>query len=336
MQDKVKKAKEFIQKYGIGRDSFIQILSHFETDEDYMMAIDYFYKGQTLHIAGEDWMKDIKNKRKLYEEAVLDENNEKLQEVVKENKDLTNLQLMKKIQRLTDTNNNLRKHYRDNFRPIIESEDTLKEINECLRLVDFKMLPQKPIVPNNDKKGIIHFSDLHLDMLIQEPRNTFDFEIASKRLRKHIQSSIKLFRDNDISDVFILNTADTISSDRRDSEKYNCGTSRGRAFSIALKLLSLAIREVAQEFNVYYATCSANESRIEKDHEYDDFSLSNNFDIMLHNTLSVLFEDKNVKFIETDHAEGIVSIYPNFKILMLHGSNIPDSGIQKKITEIKG
>lgn len=250
-----------------------------------------------------------------------------------------NIRLMKEIQNLRDKNTQLRKHNRLTFRDLNNSEELLKELVETIKDIDLNVEINNFEIKNKSKKGILQLSDLHLDMIIQEQNNVFDFEIASQRLKKHILSSIKVFKDNNITDIYVVNTGDTITSNRRDSEKNNRATSRARAFSIAVKLICLSLIELSKYFNVYYATCSSNESRIEEIMEYDDFGASDNFDVMLYNVLSILLENKGINFIDTELVEAIIPIDidgKQFNLLATHGSNIGDSGIQKKIQEIKG
>ncbi len=64
-------ARKFIENYGIGRDTFMRILSDFESLPT-AQTLNYLYHGEEMVCVREDWMSGISNKRKFYEEVMAD------------------------------------------------------------------------------------------------------------------------------------------------------------------------------------------------------------------------------------------------------------------------
>lgn len=322
-----------------GRDIVTEIFKQLNNSKD---KIFYNIKGINYCITYEEWMADLGyNKlREFIKNIKLKEYNEIKKEYPSETKHdenilLEDISLLKKeIQTLRDSNTRLRRHYRENYREVSKIDEILMELKNHLKDTNFD-LKITEFDEKSNKKGIIQFSDLHLNSLVDEQFNKYDFDIASKRLKKYINKAIKFFKDNNIVEIYLFNTGDTISSNRRDSEKLNTSTGRVRASVIAVKLFSYILKELSEHFKINVAFTSANESRIEKDNELDDLSASENFDIIIYEILKSMFSNKGINFIDCDMVEGVINI-DGKDVIITHGYPISDAGVQKKIQEIKG
>jgi hypothetical protein len=340
MNSNLEQARLFIEKYGIGRDSFINIISIFQADED-KQTITYWYKDKNLYVDREYWMNDVSNKRKLYEEVIGIKTKELIEEELISNADgLTDLALMKQVQVLRDKNVKLNKVIRENFRNISKTEDILCEIKESIPVLDLSNITDNANVhfSGGTRVGILQLSDLHLNEIINESNNIFDFNVASRRLHYFVNRAKEHFLDNAVDTVYILGTGDFINSNRRDSEKVNSSTSRVRASMIAVKLISMVIADLLTDFDVKVSFVSSNESRIEKDCELDDLSASENFDIIIYNMLKMMFNNTDyVHFIDCNMVEGVVQIDEIKRtILLTHGTQFGTQDLQKKVQELKG
>lgn len=239
-------------------------------------------------------------------------------------------------QGLRDTSNVLRKVNRETFRVWNVLEGMYSEYKDLLTKIDltsFKIQPHKPITGN--KCGILHLSDLHLNEEIS-PResfgNTFNFTVASKRLKKYVTESLELFRFYKISTVTILLSGDIINSNRRLTEKFAAITSQSRASLLATYLLQQVILEVAQEFSVTIEYVIGNESRIgDVDWASDTIMASENWDHLIVENLRLIFKGTDVKFNKPDSLIETVFTLPNgFKGLLFHGNTLKGSGSTDK------
>jgi len=240
--------------------------------------------------------------------------------------------LQKEKQKLLDLNRIERK-----IRSEIRVENALEEVTkELIRVFEnrepYEIKPRK--IFTDSKVGILHLSDLHFNELVELEHNTYDFKVASKRLKKFVSKAIPLFTLNSVDTVLIAFTGDLINSDRRLDEKLSCATNRARATALAAILLEQLILEVSEQFNVSVAVVSGNESRINAEWGASEIVISDNYDIMVVELLKLMFRNTPVQFIDGPLAEKVVNL-KGHNILMLHGTNLAKD-ICKKIQQIKG
>ena len=98
--------------------------------------------------------------------------------------------------------------------------------------------------------GVVHFSDLHFNELVSLPNNKFDFKVASKRIKRHIQAAKSYFSTQHITNVVVALTGDLINSDRRLDELLTNSTNRAQAVFIATDILQQAIIDLNQSYNL--------------------------------------------------------------------------------------
>lgn len=346
MDNKTQKqlAREFIKDNGIGRDVFIYILQYFEANPE-SIYFEYFYNGSNRSCYRQDWMEDIPNKRKLYEEVV----NEQVEEIKDELQDSNasenddepdkdELKLLKKIYSLQQKNRRLNKQIHGNFKDIDKSEDLWAKFNNALPTIVFN----PPQVKNKDikrnKVGIITLADWHLNNLINQFDNKFDIKIASKRIKYFIDTTIKHFLDNDVETVYVFGLGDFCKSLRRDSEKLNTATSRANISMVAVKLIGNIFEDLSKYFYIKFAGVIGNESRLLDDLELNKIDASENMDNIIYEVLKRIYSiNGHIKFIDTDLVNGIVHIEElNKNILIIHGMSISQSHRQKNIQELLG
>lgn len=121
-----------------------------------------------------------------------------------------NVKLAKQKQKIQDLNRIERKSFRDYAR----LENAIEELhNKILRALDRKKIPSSKfkktkINPNTKVGAIVHLTDLHFNELINLSFNRYDFKIASKRLKKFINNSIKYLKSQGVKDVCLVMTGE--------------------------------------------------------------------------------------------------------------------------------
>ena len=229
-------------------------------------------------------------------------------------------------QKSTDVNRLLRKANRESYRLYNTLETIYDEYITTLKssgFVDFTVKPHK--VKYSGKQGILQISDTHFNELIypmESNGNSYDFNIASKRLKKFVSEAIPIFKLYNIDQVLIAITGDLINSDRRLSEKMASATSQVRAALLATYLLQQVIIELSEHFSVSVASVVGNESRLGiDDFDSSDTLVSNNWDVMIYNNLRMLFDGKPIEFIDAlNQVQQVVTLDNGFNVLLIHGN----------------
>jgi predicted phosphodiesterase len=181
----------------------------------------------------------------------------------------------------------------------------------------------------------VHFTDHHYNELIEIPGNTYDFNIASQRLRLYIDRAKQYFRSCGVGKVLVAMTGDMLNSDRRMDEILNMATNRAKALVLAEELLRHALLDLRKEFELTVAYVVGNESRIDKDMSWTPKTLTNNFDTMLFHWLESRLQDiQGIDFIHGPEVELVVSI-DNYNVLLTHGIKLDPKNIDKSIGLIR-
>lgn len=223
-----------------------------------------------------------------------------------------------------------------NLRNLNTLEELNKEVIESLRKIP-KIQSRENVISNTENGvGIIVLSDLHFNELIDIPSNKYDFEVASKRLKKLSNRAKNYFKQNGVTDVVITLLGDVMNSDRRQSEVFNMATNRSRAMVLAFHLLRQFISDISNVANVVVASVSGNESRvIGEDFDTSDILVTYNYDYTIHQFLKVAFECRpDIKFIDGDFAEKVLNINGS-NVLITHGVNLKND-LSKSVQQTFG
>ena len=243
----------------------------------------------------------------------------------------------KNEQKYRDLTNVKGKHFREYVRidNTLEelSSSIFKTLNNTVFNNDIAKLKKKNI--NNDNVGVIHLSDLHFNEYVDIESNHYNWEITSKRLRKHILQCIKIFNMFDINKVFIAGTGDFLNSDRRlDELLINCD-SRAKSIVLAFDLLRQAILELSNYFNVSCVMVCGNESRLDMEIGNTKKIISNNFDYTLNLMLEAYFKNcDNVEILVPDNPEECIVNVCGKNILLIHGHKGINNDIENSLSKI--
>ena len=235
-------------------------------------------------------------------------------------------------QRLQDINGQVKKSNRETYRLYNSLEEIFQEYVEVMGSVDLtKFNIKEHKTDKTSKVGIFQLSDNHMNEVIFSSEafgNSFDFNIASKRLKKFVIESVKIFKCYNVKDVYIFLTGDQINSNRRLSEKLAQNTSLVRASLLATFLYQQVIIELSKNFNIHVASVVGNEARISQDFmDSSDILASENWDYLIFNNLRLIFNNiKAIEFIVENNAlQSVVKMKNGFNALLTHGHTLKSS-----------
>jgi predicted phosphodiesterase len=324
----IKELEEFKAKSGISRDKAIEVYNVFKSNPT-LDCYGVVYRGDIQEVKNEEfWHRiNISDIRDVYTTGYTRE--DFTDEMVKLRKSKLLAQDKLRVERGA---------FNKNLRTLNALEELNKEVIESL-----KQLPRKEVKISKDTTGaknpvgVIIISDVHFNEIINTQGNTYDFKIASKRLKKLAIRAKKYFKDNNVDQVVICFLGDLLNSDRRLSEVFNMVTNRSRAMVLGFYLLKQFIQDIRQTVsNAVIASVSGNEGRISPE-EFctSDILATYNYDYTIHEFLKIAFEkDEGVKFIDGDFAEKLLNIN-NSNVLILHGVSLK-SDLEKSVQQMFG
>jgi predicted phosphodiesterase len=248
------------------------------------------------------------------------ENLDLLSSVFENDKELVaaNINYKKQTQRYSDLNRIERKHKREDFRIVNAIEEYTKELIEVFTNNPIQVKTTKHKIVNKSI-GVLHFTDSHFNELVELPSNTFDFNIASKRVQKYIDKSKQYFKAKGIKTVLFAMTGDLLNSDRRLDELLSNATNRSKATFLAAQILINAIIDLNKDFNVNVISVVGNESRVNKDIGWINQVASDSYDLTIYNIMELVLRNKpGIKFIEGDKLESVVNV-AGYNWLLTHG-----------------
>jgi len=157
--------------------------------------------------------------------------------------------------------------------------------------------------------GIVHITDLHFNELIEAFFNKYNFEVASRQLKYYVAETVDYFKMKGVTNVVMAATGDLVNSDRRLDELLAMATNRANAVFVATYIIEQMLLEYNQHFNVSYVSITGNESRMTQDIHWGDLSVSDNYDIMVHNILSYKYRNKEgINIVSCHHLEQVIEV----------------------------
>ena len=246
----------------------------------------------------------------------------------------SNVKLAKQKQSLQDLNRIERKSFREYAR----IENAVSKYNNKLQEIFDKYKLSKLTKSHKQKSkacGVIQFSDVHFNELVDLEHNKYDFKVASKRCKYFVKRAISFFKSQDVSNILVAMTGDLLNSDRRLDELLNMATNRAKATFLAVDIFQQVILELNKHFNVSVVAVTGNESRVKQELGWSKMLASDNYDFTIFKTLEYLFRNSNINFINGDPTEIVVEVAGQ-NLLLLHGNGAIKKGIDTSITQIMG
>ncbi len=247
-----------------------------------------------------------------------------------------NVKLAKQKQKYQDSNRIERK----SFREYVRVENALTEFTKGLTNVfDENPIQIKTIKHNNkaDCAGVLHLTDTHFNELVELSCNRYDFNVASKRMKKFVEKARQHFLAHGVNNVFFAMTSDLINSDRRIEELMAMATNRSKAVFLAVQIIENMIVDLNKDFNIHIASVTGNESRVGQDIGWQHQIASDNYDFTIYSILEYHMKDMDgIYFLGGDSLKKVVNI-AGYNWLLIHGHQsdmkTPQKGINKLIRQ---
>jgi len=250
-------------------------------------------------------------------------------EVIREN-----VRLSKQKQKAQDKNRIHNKAFREHARIENAVEEYSKELKTLFENNSLNCTTTKHKT-NNKAVGVIQFSDVHFNELVDLENNKYDFSIASKRIRYFVNKAKMYFKTANVSNIVFSLTGDLMNSDRRLDELLNQATNRAKATFLGVDILQQAILDMTKDFNVTVASVVGNEGRANKEMGWSDVVATDNYDYTIFQCLRYLFRESNVKFIHGDPSELVINVAGQ-NLLMMHGHGSFRGKLDTAVNQIAG
>ena len=245
-----------------------------------------------------------------------------------------NVRLSKQKQKAQDKNRIFNKSFREHARIENAVEEYSKELITLFENNDLhKTLNEFKV--NNKAVGVIQFSDVHFNELVDLENNKYDFKVASSRIRYFVNRARLYFKTANITNVVMALTGDLMNSDRRLDELLNQATNRAKATFLGVDILQQAIIDLNQDFNVTVASVVGNEGRANKEMGWSNVVATDNYDYTIFQCLRYLFREKSIKFVHGDPSELVINVAGQ-NLLMLHGHGSLRGKLDSSVNQIAG
>ena len=245
-----------------------------------------------------------------------------------------NVRLAKQKQSAQDRNRIQNKSFREYARVENAVSEYTKQLTRLFDKYKLSTYTQKHS-EQTSCVGVIQFSDVHFNELVDLPHNKYDFTVASKRCKHFVNQATKYFKAFGVTNVLMVQSGDLLNSDRRLDELLNMATNRAKATFLAVDILQQVIMDLNSNFNVSVAMVTGNESRVKKDWGWSGNIASDNYDYTIFQTLRYIFKDTDIAFVDGDPTEVVVEVAGQ-NLLVLHGNGSIKKGIDTSITQIMG
>jgi len=245
-----------------------------------------------------------------------------------------NVRLSKQKQKAQDKNRIFNKAFREHSRIENAVEEYSKELVSLFENNNLNRTTTEHKT-NNQAVGVIQFSDVHFNELVDLENNKYDFRVASQRVRYFVYKAKLYFRTANVSNVVVAFTGDLMNSDRRLDELLNQATNRAKATFLGVDILQQAILDMNKHFNVTVASIVGNEGRANKEMGWSNIVATDNYDYTIFQCLRFLFRDTHVEFVHGDPSELVINVAGQ-NLLMMHGHGSFRGKLETSINQIAG
>ena len=245
-----------------------------------------------------------------------------------------NVRYRKEKQKAQDVTRIERKGFREHARIENAVEEYSRELKQLFENYKLHKATRKH-KSSSKAVGVIQFSDVHFNELVDLSNNKYDFKVAAQRCQYFVERAKQYFRNANISNVVVALTGDLLNSDRRLDELLNQATNRAKATFLSVDIMQQVILDINKQFNVSVASVVGNEGRANKELGWSNVVATDNYDYTIYNCLRYLFKDSKVNFIDGDPSEIVVNVAGQ-NLLMLHGHGGLKGGTEKAINQIMG
>lgn len=227
--------------------------------------------------------------------------------------------------KIRDQRNRDNRLWRKSSRNINTLEELYKEFNVLLSEYGIEVsnkVNYDPQFIEGGGVGVLAFSDLHGNEIVDTDYNKYDFKILAKRMKKYVSYSLEYFSMMGVEEVIILSLGDQMNSDRRKDELFALATNRSKALFLMIHLFTQAILDVAQYYPVKVYGVLGNESRMNDELSYHEMGISDNFDFIILEGCKIALQstDLDIEFGPLDKMQQTIDV-GNQRWLICHDIN---------------
>lgn len=147
------------------------------------------------------------------------------------------------------------------------ADEVIEEIrknNFTLNLPDYIYFP---VEEEGDYTMLCNISDWHIGYLIDDCNgNSYNWEIANKRVDKYIKECKKYIDLYDIKTIYVINTGDVIENTyMRRTQEQSCEFLQSMQITKATEIIYRLLVSLAEKSKVYYSSISGNHDRMSGD-----------------------------------------------------------------------
>lgn len=165
-----------------------------------------------------------------------------------------------------------------------ENQQFLTKINKGRReLIDFSIIAENirktfedydwsevkfvynPIQSKSNKKMIVSLTDLHVGALVETDVNTYNYEVAQKRMQEYLDKVITITKDNGINEVYLMNVGDAIENPYMHNLMYSTEFTLSEQIAKASDLIIKFMVGLSEHVYVTVAGIGGNHDRMHED-----------------------------------------------------------------------
>lgn len=210
---------------------------------------------------------------------------------------------------------------------LIKSVEIANDIKEYILddIENIELFEFERIESSSDYKLIVGIQDWHIGYVINNYKgNSYNYEIAKKRLSKLISEIKSTCERYNISDVTVVNCGDIIENAymRETQQAFECEFNMSEQISKAIKLLYEFVTTISEFANVDLVTVGGNHSRVSQKATNIEGDNSN---VIIKETIETLVEvsgNNRIKVLDIDYVDDSCVFEVNgLKVKALHGDN---------------
>ena len=200
-----------------------------------------------------------------------------------------------------------------------ENQQVLRELNKVKRdVIDFALIAEqigKAIKEHDwsklkftyeelyqgDKAMVVCLSDLHIGAVVNSDINTYNYKVAKERLDTYLNKVIAEIKNNEISEVYLINLGDSVENPYMHNLSFSCEFTMTEQIVKASDLIIKFIIELAKHANVTVAGIGGNHDRM---HENKNVGLDGDHAVKAINSIIETFiENSNVERVTYEQAK---------------------------------
>lgn len=219
----------------------------------------------------------------------------------------------------------------------VSREETIKEIahDYAVQMNSKKILlptNQCPCSNNNSTKAILQISDWHYGIVIDNFWNRYDTDIAKKRVSVLRDIVINRIKQNNVSDLYVVNLADLICGRIHLPLRLQSRVDVITQIMQVTEVLAELIASLSKYTNIHYYDCIDNHSRLEPN-KADSLDLESLVRITPWYLKERLEQFGNIDFHENIYGPDIISFnIDGFQIAGVHGDRDKPQDVVDRIS----